>query len=106
MNAALSHHMTAMEAWQRDTHVKTAFLRPENILAAFNAPDTGAEMPGIRFWNMGLRCDGWDEGFYDMMVREEGIWKKNGSRDGEGERARKEEMMTMLRPRSKRPKKW
>ncbi|TIA18886.1 hypothetical protein D6C81_04900 [Aureobasidium pullulans] len=106
VNAGLSRHMTAMEAWQRDTHVKTAFLRPENILAAFSAPDTGAEMPGIRFWNMGLRCDGWDEGFYDMMVREEGIWKKNGSRDGEGERARKEEMMTMLRSRSKRPKKW
>ncbi|KAI5238946.1 hypothetical protein E4T42_08841 [Aureobasidium subglaciale] len=106
ISLALSTHLSAITTWHKDTHLKTSFLRPEHILAAFEASDTGAEMPGIRFWGLGLRCEGWDGGFYNMMVREEGIWEKEGKRDGEGERGRKRDMLWTLRARSKRPKKW
>ncbi|KAI5208076.1 hypothetical protein E4T38_03091 [Aureobasidium subglaciale] len=106
ISLALSTHLSAITTWHKDTHLKTSFLRPEHILAAFEASDIGAEMPGIRFWGLGLRCEGWDEAFYNMMVREEGIWEKEGKRDGEGERGRKRDMLWTLRARSKRPKKW
>ncbi|KAI5202297.1 hypothetical protein E4T39_04751 [Aureobasidium subglaciale] len=106
ISTALSTHLLAITTWYKDTHLKTSFLRPEHILAAFEASDTGAEMPGIRFWGLGLRCEGWDEKFYGMMVREEGIWEREGRRDGESERGRKRDMLRTLRARSKRPKKW
>ncbi|KAG9676482.1 hypothetical protein KCU99_g2708, partial [Aureobasidium melanogenum] len=104
-STALTAHMQNHEAWHRDTHLKTSFLKAEHILAAFEAPDTGAEMPGIRFWCLGLRCEGWDKGFYDMMVREEKVWEKEGRRDGEKERERQKEMLRVL-GRKGRPVKW
>ncbi|KAH0160406.1 hypothetical protein KCU67_g6739, partial [Aureobasidium melanogenum] len=104
-SSALTAHMQTHEAWHRDTHLKTSFLKAEHILAAFEAPDTGAEMPGIRFWCLGLRCEGWDKGFYDMMVREEKVWEKEGRRDGEKERERQKEMLRVL-GRKGRPVKW
>ncbi|KAG9557937.1 hypothetical protein KCU71_g10783, partial [Aureobasidium melanogenum] len=104
-SSALTAHMQSHEAWHRDTHLKTSFLKTEHILAAFEAPDTGAEMPGIRFWCLGLRCEGWDKGFYDMMVREEKVWEKEGRRDGEKERERQKEMLKVL-GRKGRPVKW
>ncbi|KAG9559279.1 hypothetical protein KCU71_g9733, partial [Aureobasidium melanogenum] len=104
-SSALTAHMQNHEAWHRDTHLKTSFLKAEHILAAFEAPDTGAEMPGIRFWCLGLRCEGWDKGFYDMMVREEKVWEKEGRRDGEKERERQKEILRVL-GRKGRPVKW
>ncbi|KAG9598583.1 hypothetical protein KCU77_g9114, partial [Aureobasidium melanogenum] len=104
-STALTAHMQSHEAWHRDTHLKTSFLKAEHILAAFEAPDTGAEMPGIRFSCLGLRCEGWDKGFYDMMVREEKVWEKEGRRDGEKERERQKEMLRVL-GRKGRPVKW
>ncbi|KAG9835152.1 hypothetical protein KCU98_g2741, partial [Aureobasidium melanogenum] len=104
-STALTSHLASHEAWHRDTHLKTSFLKAEHILAAFEAPDTGAEMPGIRFWCLGLRCEGWDKGFYDMMVREEKVWEKEGRRDGEKERERQKEMLRVL-GRKGRPVKW
>ncbi|KAK6000436.1 hypothetical protein QM012_003682 [Aureobasidium pullulans] len=106
-SSALTSHLQTHESWYRDTHLETSFLRAETILAAFEAPDTGAaaEMPGIRFWCLGLRCEGWDKGFYDMMVREEGIWEKEGRRDGEKEREKQKEMLRVL-GRKERPVKW
>ncbi|KAG9674001.1 hypothetical protein KCU95_g17515, partial [Aureobasidium melanogenum] len=104
-SSALTQHLQTHESWHRDTHLKTSFLKAEHILAAFEAPDTGAEMPGIRFWCLGLRCEGWDKGFYEMMVREEKIWEKEGRRDGEKERERQIEMLRLL-GRKGRPIKW
>ncbi|KAH0364801.1 hypothetical protein KCU65_g6523, partial [Aureobasidium melanogenum] len=104
-SSALTAHLQHHESWHRDTHLKTSFLKAEHILAAFEAPDTGAEMPGIRFWCLGLKCEGWDKGFYDMMVREEGNWEKEGRRDGEKEREKHKEMLRLL-GRKGRPVKW
>lgn len=104
-SSALTAHMQHHESWHRETHLKTSFLKAEHILEAFEAPDTGAEMPGIRFWCLGLKCEGWDKGFYDMMVREEKIWEKEGRRDGEKERERQKEMLRVL-SRKGRPVKW
>ncbi|KEQ62361.1 uncharacterized protein M437DRAFT_49071 [Aureobasidium melanogenum CBS 110374] len=104
-SSALTQHLQIHESWHRDTHLKTSFLKTEHILAAFEAPDTGGEMPGIRFWCLGLRCEGWDKGFYEMMVREEGNWEKEGRRDGEKERERQKEMLRLL-GRKGRPIKW
>lgn len=104
-SSALTAHMQTHESWHRETHLKTSLLRAEHILQAFEAPDTGAEMPGIRFWCLGLECEGWDKGFYDMMVREEKIWEKAGRRDGEKERERQKEMLRVLGKKG-RPVKW
>ncbi|CAD0108514.1 unnamed protein product [Aureobasidium uvarum] len=95
LDAITAHHQ-ALDTWHRDTHLKISFLRPETMLAAFEAPDTGTEMPGIRFWCLGLECEGWDKGFYDMMVREEKVWEKQGRRDGEKEREAHQKMLKML----------
>lgn len=104
-SSALTAHMQHHESWHRETHLKASFLKAKHILEAFEAPDTGAEMPGIRFWCLGLKCEGWDKGFYDMMVREEKIWEKEGRRDGEKERERQKEMLRVLGRRG-RPVKW
>lgn len=104
-SSALTSHMQDHETWFRDTHLKTSFLRPQNIVDAFEAPDTGAEMPGIRFWCLGLKCESWDKGFYDMMVREEKIWERQGRKDGEKEREQQKEMLRVL-SRKSRPVKW
>jgi hypothetical protein len=100
---AMNLHHQALESWHRDTAILTSFLRPENILEAFAAPDTGAAIPGLRFWCLGLKCEGWDKGFYDMMCREEKIWEKQGRRDGEKEAQNQKEMLRML---GTRPVKW
>ena len=52
-----------------------------------------------------MRCEGWDKGFYEMMVREEKIWEKEGRRDGEKERERQKEMLRLL-GRKGSPIKW
>ena len=52
---------------------------------------------------MGLKCEGWDKGFYEMMCREEKVWEKEGRRDGEREREETKEMLRLL---GKRPVKW
>jgi hypothetical protein len=86
---AMSHHHQALSSWHRDTAIKTSFLRPSHILTAFSSPDTGNEIPGLRFWCLGLKCEGWDKGFYQMMKREEKVWEKEGRRDGEKEREKR-----------------
>jgi hypothetical protein len=96
ITTSLSSHHQELEAWHRDTSLLTSFLRPENIVSAFSAPDTGAEIPGLRFWCLGLKCEGWDRGFYEMMCREEKIWEKQGRKDGERKREDRKEMMRML----------
>lgn len=96
ITAALSTHHRALESWHRDTSLLTSFLRPSNILDAFAAPDTGASTPGLRFWCLGLKCEGWDKGFYEMMRREERLWEKQGRRDGEKEREEQKEMLRLL----------
>jgi hypothetical protein len=101
-NAMTAHHQ-ALESWHRDTSILTSLLRPENIMEAFAAPDTGAAIPGSRFWCLGLKCEGWDKGFYDMMCREERNWEKQGRRDGEKEAKNQKEMLRML---GTRPVKW
>jgi len=96
ITAALSTHHQALESWHRDTSLLTSFLRPSNILDAFAAPDTGASTPGLRFWCLGLKCEGWDKGFYEMMRREERLWEKQGRKDGEKEREEQKEMLRLL----------
>lgn len=96
ITTSLSSHHQALEAWHRDTSLLTSFLRPSNILSAFSAPDTGADIPGLRFWCLGLKCEGWDKEFYDMMCREEKIWEQQGKKDGEREREERKEMLRML----------
>ncbi|KEQ75302.1 hypothetical protein M436DRAFT_41498 [Aureobasidium namibiae CBS 147.97] len=96
ITAALSTHHRALESWHRDTLLLTSFLRPANILDAFAAPDTGASTPGLRFWCLGLKCEGWDKGFYEMMKREERLWDKQGKRDGEKEREAQKDMLRLL----------
>jgi hypothetical protein len=99
----MTAHHQALESWHRDTSILTSLLRPENIMEAFAAPDTGAAIPGLRFWCLGLKCEGWDKGFYDMMCREERNWEKQGRRDGEKEAKNQKEMLRML---GTRPVKW
>jgi hypothetical protein len=94
-DAANAHHQ-ALSSWHRDTTLLTSFLRPSHILSAFAAPETGAEIPGLRFWCLGLKCEGWDKGFYEMMKREEKVWEKEGRRDGEREREERREMLRVL----------
>jgi hypothetical protein len=94
-DAANAHHQ-ALSSWHRDTSLLTSFLRPSHILDAFAAPETGAEIPGLRFWCLGLKCEGWDKGFYEMMEREEKVWEKEGRRDGEREREERREMLRVL----------
>jgi hypothetical protein len=94
-DAANAHHQ-ALSSWHRDTTLLTSFLRPSHILTAFAAPETGAQIPGLRFWCLGLKCEGWDKGFYGMMKREEGNWEKEGRRDGEREREDRKEMLRVL----------
>lgn len=96
ITTSLSQHHQALEAWHRDTSLLTSFLRPSNILSAFSAPDCDPSTPGLRFWCLGLKCEGWDEGFYDMMCREEKIWEKQGRKDGEREREERKEMLRLL----------
>jgi hypothetical protein len=100
-DAANAHHQ-ALSSWHRDTSIKTSFLRPSHILTAFSSPeastdsDTNASIPGLRFWCLGLKCEGWDKGFYEMMKREEKVWEKEGRRDGEREREERREMLRVL----------
>jgi hypothetical protein len=94
-DAANAHHQ-ALSSWHRDTTLLTSFLRPSHILDAFAAPETGAEIPGLRFWCLGLKCEGWDKGFYEMMEREEKVWEKEGRRDEEREREERREMLRVL----------
>lgn len=101
---ALDQHHRALESWHRDTSLLTSFLRPANILSAFASPDTGAAVPGLRFWCLGLKCEGWDKGFYDMMIREEKVWAKEGKRDGEKEREQRKDMLRILGNR--KPVRW
>lgn len=104
-NDALQQHIEELGSWSRDSGIKTSFLRAENVMTAFEAPDTGIEMPGIRFWCLGLKCERWDAGFYDMMVRDQEIWKREGARDEEKERKKEMDMLRFLGP-SRKPVKW
>jgi hypothetical protein len=99
---AMSAHVFALQQWQRDSHIKLSFCNASSLLAAFQAPDTtetAEQVAGIRFWNLGLQCDGWDEGFYAMMVRDEAEWKKQGCRDAKREKEQVEEMIRILKPK-------
>lgn len=74
---ALWAYAEELRDWERDARIKVSHLRETNLEHAFSAADADEE-PGLRLWWEYLQCVGFDEGFYDMLVRLKGLeeWRE------------------------------
>ncbi|KAH8729002.1 hypothetical protein GQ44DRAFT_607780 [Phaeosphaeriaceae sp. PMI808] len=53
--------------WEREAKMKTAMLKKQSILDAFDAADAD-DPPALRLWWEYLQCVDWRKDFYDLLV--------------------------------------
>ncbi|KAL9087030.1 MAG: hypothetical protein Q9165_006858 [Trypethelium subeluteriae] len=64
----VERYMDDLKSWKTETDMRAGMLKPDNILQAFERPDADIP-PGLRLWWEYLKCEGWDKGFYDALVK-------------------------------------
>ncbi|PPJ49664.1 hypothetical protein CBER1_02201 [Cercospora berteroae] len=65
---ALEAYANELEEWEKSSSVKVNLLEASTILKAFNTEDVLSE-PGLRLWWEYLECVGYEDAFYDMLVK-------------------------------------
>ncbi|CAE7175053.1 hypothetical protein PTNB73_02762 [Pyrenophora teres f. teres] len=67
MEKDVRKHAQSLRVWERDANMKTAMIKKQFILDAFNASDMD-EPPALRLWWEYLECVGWKKDFYELLV--------------------------------------
>ncbi|EMD64742.1 hypothetical protein GGP41_002982 [Bipolaris sorokiniana] len=60
-------YVDELRQWDREASMKTAMIKKQSILDAFNASDMD-ETPALRLWWEYLECVDWKKDFYDLLV--------------------------------------
>ncbi|KAJ6195136.1 hypothetical protein J3E72DRAFT_404168, partial [Bipolaris maydis] len=60
-------YVDELRQWDREASMKTAMIKKQSILDAFNASDMD-ETPALRLWWEYLECVDWRKDFYDLLV--------------------------------------
>ncbi|EUC36550.1 hypothetical protein COCCADRAFT_34076 [Bipolaris zeicola 26-R-13] len=60
-------YVDELRQWDREACMKTAMIKKQSILDAFNASDMD-ETPALRLWWEYLECVDWRKDFYDLLV--------------------------------------
>ncbi|EUC44340.1 hypothetical protein COCMIDRAFT_98391 [Bipolaris oryzae ATCC 44560] len=60
-------YVDELRQWDREASMKTALIKKQSILDAFNASDMD-ETPALRLWWEYLECVDWRKDFYDLLV--------------------------------------
>ncbi|KAF2125101.1 hypothetical protein P153DRAFT_389952 [Dothidotthia symphoricarpi CBS 119687] len=60
-------YVKSLRDWERDASMKTAHIKKQAILAAFDAADVD-DPPALRLWWEYLECVDWNQDFYNLLV--------------------------------------
>ncbi|KAF2684582.1 hypothetical protein K458DRAFT_442906 [Lentithecium fluviatile CBS 122367] len=60
-------YVEALKEWEKESKMKTAMIKKEFILQAFDRADAD-EPPALRLWWEYLECIDWRAGFYDLLI--------------------------------------
>ena len=64
----LKDYALELKDWGKEARMKVSHLTSENIMGAFEKADADEEA-GLRLWWEYLQFDGYDQGFYEFLVR-------------------------------------
>lgn len=67
MDRDVSKYVQELRDWDREAKMKTAMIKKDFILSAFQTPDVD-ELPALRLYWEYLECVSWRKDFYDFMV--------------------------------------
>ncbi|KAI4623095.1 hypothetical protein J4E83_004485 [Alternaria metachromatica] len=60
-------YVEELREWEREANMKTAMIKKQSILEAFDASDMD-EAPALRLWWEYLECVDWRKDFYELLV--------------------------------------
>ncbi|KAJ4337906.1 hypothetical protein N0V95_008201 [Ascochyta clinopodiicola] len=63
----IKQYIQELAEWEREASMKTAMIKPDFILNAFDAADAD-DPPALRLWWEYLECVDWKNDFYNMLV--------------------------------------
>ncbi|KAF1946947.1 hypothetical protein EJ02DRAFT_200368 [Clathrospora elynae] len=64
----VGNYVESLRQWEREAKMKTALIKKQFILDAFNTADA-ADPPALRLWWEYLECVDWRKDFYDMICQ-------------------------------------
>ncbi|KAL1800663.1 hypothetical protein ACET3X_001005 [Alternaria dauci] len=67
MTRDVRKYVEQLREWEREANMKTAMIKKQSILKAFDASDMDEE-PALRLWWEYLECVDWRKDFYDLLV--------------------------------------